>query len=56
MLISVVMPVYNEKNTIQQQLGKVQAVEMPFKKEIIIVDDRSTDSTGKQTKKDLGPL
>src|SRR3989337_2240990 len=45
MLISVVMPVYNEKNTIQQQLGKVQAVEMPFKKEIIIVDDGSTDGT-----------
>lgn len=45
MLISVVMPVYNEKTTILSILEKVRAVNLPFKKEIIVVDDCSTDGT-----------
>ena len=40
MILSVVMPVYNEKNTLTEILNKVKAV--PVKKEIIIVDDGST--------------
>ena len=43
MKISVVMPVYNEINTIQEIISRVQAV--PLEKEIIIVDDASTDGT-----------
>lgn len=45
MLISIVMPVYNEKATILSILEKVQAVSVPFEKEIIVVDDCSTDGT-----------
>ena len=45
MIISIVMPVYNEENTIQAILEKVKNVELPFNKEIIIVDDCSTDKT-----------
>jgi glycosyltransferase involved in cell wall biosynthesis len=45
MLISIVVPVYNEKNTIQLQLEKVQAVKMSFEKDIIVIDDGSTDGT-----------
>lgn len=41
--ISIIIPVYNEKNTIESLLKKVLYVEL--KKEIIIVDDGSTDST-----------
>jgi glycosyltransferase involved in cell wall biosynthesis len=43
MKLSVVIPVYNEKNTILEVLERVRAVNLP--KEIIIVDDFSTDGT-----------
>ena len=41
--LSVVIPVYNERKTIEEILVRVQAVEI--EKEIVIVDDRSTDGT-----------
>lgn len=37
------IPVYNEKNTLLDIIGRVQSV--PIEKEIIIVDDFSTDGT-----------
>jgi glycosyltransferase involved in cell wall biosynthesis len=43
MKLSVVIPVYNEIGTIKEILNRVQSV--PQDKEIIIVDDRSTDGT-----------
>ena len=43
MKLSVIIPVYNEKNTILKIIEKVQNV--PIEKEIIIVDDGSTDGT-----------
>jgi glycosyltransferase involved in cell wall biosynthesis len=43
MLLSVVMPVYNERNTIAEIIRRVQAIDIP--KEIIIIDDGSTDGT-----------
>mgnify|MGYP002622857073 CR=1 FL=1 len=42
-LLSVVMPVYNERNTLPEILDRVKAV--PLKKEIVLVDDCSTDGT-----------
>ncbi|MDH5576384.1 MAG: glycosyltransferase family 2 protein [Nitrospirota bacterium] len=42
-LVTVVMPVYNERKTIEAIIGRVQKVEIP--KEVIIVDDGSTDGT-----------
>jgi glycosyltransferase involved in cell wall biosynthesis len=41
--ISVVIPVYNERATIEEILWRVQAVDLD--KEIVIVDDGSTDGT-----------
>lgn len=41
--LSVVMPVYNEINTLPEILKRVMAVDIP--KEIIIVDDGSTDGS-----------
>jgi len=41
--LSIVMPVYNEKDTIDEIVRRVQNVE--FEKEIIIVDDCSNDGT-----------
>jgi glycosyltransferase involved in cell wall biosynthesis len=43
MKLSVVIPVYNEIGTIKEILNRVQLV--PQDKEIIVVDDRSTDGT-----------
>jgi glycosyltransferase involved in cell wall biosynthesis len=43
MRISVVIPVYNEKHTIRELLRRVQEVNL--EKEVIIVDDCSTDGT-----------
>jgi glycosyltransferase involved in cell wall biosynthesis len=43
MKLSVVIPVYNEKNTILELLDRVRSVDLP--KEIILVDDFSTDGT-----------
>jgi glycosyltransferase involved in cell wall biosynthesis len=42
-LLSVVIPVYNEKHTIEEILTRVAAV--PVRKEMIVVDDCSTDGT-----------
>ncbi len=44
-LLSVIIPVYNEKTTISEVIEKVSAVELPIEKEIIVVDDGSTDGT-----------
>lgn len=41
--LSVVMPIYNERQTIQEILWRVQAVNI--EKEIVIIDDGSTDGT-----------
>ncbi len=43
MKLSVVMPVYNEAKTVREIVRQVQAV--PLEKEILIVDDGSTDGT-----------
>jgi glycosyltransferase involved in cell wall biosynthesis len=42
-LLSVVIPVYNERKTLPITLARVARV--PFSKEVIIVDDGSTDGT-----------
>src|SRR5262245_44603095 len=45
MKLSVVIPVYNEERTVLEIIRRVRAVELP--KEIIVVDDYSTDGTRK---------
>ena len=48
MILSIIIPAYNEKNTISEILKKIEEVTLSgfgFKKEIIIVDDGSTDGT-----------
>lgn len=46
MKLSIVIPVYNEKNTILEIIKAVENVELPgIEKEIVIVDDKSTDGT-----------
>jgi glycosyltransferase involved in cell wall biosynthesis len=45
MKLSVIIPVYNEKNTVLELLRRVEAVPLSLDKEIIVVDDFSTDGT-----------
>jgi len=43
--LSIIIPVFNERNTIENVVATVLAVNIPLEKEIIIVDDFSTDGT-----------
>jgi len=50
--ISIIIPVFNEKGTIEEILKRVtRAPLLNYKKEIIVVDDGSTDSTKNLLKK-----
>ena len=43
-MISILIPCYNEKDTIEKIIEKINKLEH-LKKEIIVVDDYSTDGT-----------
>ena len=43
LLLSVVIPVYNERETIEEVIRRVKAA--PYRKEIVVIDDASTDGT-----------
>lgn len=43
MKLSVVVPVYNEKDTLEEIIRRIQAT--PYEKEIIVVDDASNDGS-----------
>lgn len=43
--LSIIIPVFNEKSTIEKVIDKISAVELPVEMEIIVVDDGSTDGT-----------
>jgi len=46
MLLSIVMPVYNEENFLREIVARVQAVDLgPLERELVIVDDCSRDSS-----------
>lgn len=45
MKLSVVIPVYNEKDTLLEIVRRVRAVALPVERELVIVDDFSTDGT-----------
>ena len=45
MQVSIVIPIYNEKSTLHEIVARVRAVEALNLKEIILVDDCSTDGT-----------
>jgi glycosyltransferase involved in cell wall biosynthesis len=45
-MLSVVIPVYNEKGTVEELLRRIALVPIP--KEVVLVDDASTDGTGER--------
>ena len=45
-LLSVVVPVYNEVRTVRTVLDRLLSIDLPVPRELIVVDDGSTDGTG----------
>lgn len=54
--LSILIPVFNEKKTIKEIIKRIKAVKLPFgiRKEIIVVDDNSTDGSYDIVKKISG--
>jgi glycosyltransferase involved in cell wall biosynthesis len=46
-LLTVIVPVYNERNTVGEIIRRMRMVELPIDREIIVVDDGSSDGTDK---------
>lgn len=44
-LLSIIVPAYNEHRTIGQVLRRIAELELPIAREVIVVDDGSTDTT-----------
>lgn len=44
--LSIVIPVYNERRTIAEAVRRARTTDLPVDREILIVDDGSTDGTG----------
>jgi glycosyltransferase involved in cell wall biosynthesis len=45
-LLSIIVPVFNEARTLRAVIDRLLAVDLPVAREIIVVDDGSTDGTG----------
>jgi glycosyltransferase involved in cell wall biosynthesis len=43
--LSVIVPVYNERNTLPEIVRRMRNVELPLDLEVVLVDDGSTDGT-----------
>jgi glycosyltransferase involved in cell wall biosynthesis len=44
-LISIIVPVYNEEATVQNVIERLLAIDLPIAREILVVNDGSTDRT-----------
>ena len=43
--LSILMPVYNERATVEAAIDDALSAELPVERELVIVDDGSTDGT-----------
>ncbi len=44
-LLTIIVPVYNEESTIAEVISRINQTELPIAKEIIVIDDGSSDRT-----------
>lgn len=44
-LVSIIVPAYNEQHTITEIIGRIHAAPLDLPREIVVVDDASTDET-----------
>lgn len=51
MKLSIIIPVYNEENTIASVLNKIEQIDLGVKKEVLIIDDGSKDNSAQIIKK-----
>jgi glycosyltransferase involved in cell wall biosynthesis len=47
LLLSVVVPVFNERNTVAEIIRRIRSVDLPVKLEVVVVDDGSSDGSDK---------
>ena len=52
--LSIIVPVYNEARTIRAVIDRLLTIDLPVPREILIVDDGSTDGTGDALDKAVG--
>jgi len=45
-LLSIIVPVYNEVRTVLAVIDRLRAIDLPVAREILVVNDGSTDGTG----------
>jgi glycosyltransferase involved in cell wall biosynthesis len=43
--LSIVVPVYNERNTVAESIRRARDVELPIEREVVVVDDGSNDGS-----------
>jgi len=56
MKLSIIIPAYNEANTIGAVLRRIFSLQLDLDREVIVIDDGSTDSTALEVKKTAFPL
>ena len=44
--LSIIVPVYNEASTVRAVIDRLLTIDLPLSREILVVDDGSTDGTG----------
>ena len=52
-LLSVIVPAFNERNTIHEALRRLRDADFPLEREIIVVDDGSSDGTDEIVKRSV---
>ncbi|MFA6091822.1 MAG: glycosyltransferase family 2 protein [Elusimicrobiota bacterium] len=53
--LSIILPIYNEASTLEEIIKRVRAVELPMEREIVAVDDGSTDESPRILERLAGP-